>query len=76
VPFWWTDVHGVKLQVAGVAAGADRVEIEDGPAGAAFVARYWLAGELLAVAAVDQPRVVAAARRELESTGKEGSIAA
>lgn len=76
VPFWWTDVHGVKLQFAGRCAGWERVDVEDGASPHTFSARYRRAGELLAVVAIDQPRVVAEGRRHLESHLKERSLVA
>jgi 3-phenylpropionate/trans-cinnamate dioxygenase ferredoxin reductase component len=76
VPFWWTDVHGVKLQFAGRCDAWDRVEVEDGPSPHEFAARYWHRDELVAVTAVGQPRVVAQGRRQLEMNTTEGSFVA
>jgi 3-phenylpropionate/trans-cinnamate dioxygenase ferredoxin reductase component len=76
VPFWWTDVHGMKLQFAGHCVGWDEVELDDGIPGHGFVAHYRRAGEVVAVAAAGQPRAVAATRRQLESNVIEGSLVA
>jgi 3-phenylpropionate/trans-cinnamate dioxygenase ferredoxin reductase subunit len=68
LPFFWSDQHGVKLQWVGYAPAWDAVEIEDGDAPRAFSARFLRDGRLVAVLAADQPRVVAAARKELGGT--------
>jgi hypothetical protein len=77
VPFWWTDIYGVKVQFAGRCIGADRVELgDDDPSQHTFAARYWRSDELVAVVAAGQPRIVAEGRRQLESNAWERGLAA
>lgn len=50
VPYFWSDLYGVRLQMLGsVGGGADMQIIHDEPARRAFVAEYHRAGELVAV---------------------------
>jgi len=65
LPFFWSDQHGVKLQLVGRPDGADRVEVEDLDPPRTFVVRYLRGATLLAVLAAGLPRAVAAARKEL-----------
>lgn len=63
-PFFWSDQFGLRLQLVGEPAGADRVELEGGQD--EFVARYLgPGGELLAALAVNRPAEVGRLRREL-----------
>lgn len=63
-PFFWSDQFGLRLQLVGEPAGADRVELEGDED--EFVARYLGAGgELLAALAVNRPAEVGRLRREL-----------
>ena len=63
-PFFWSDQFGLRLQLVGDPAGADRVELEGGQD--EFVARYLGAGgELLAALAANRPAEVGQLRREL-----------
>ncbi len=66
LPFFWSDQHGSKLQWVGYAPRWDEVEIDDSE-GPGFLARYRVGGKLAGVLAVDRPRELAAARRELAS---------
>jgi NADPH-dependent 2,4-dienoyl-CoA reductase/sulfur reductase-like enzyme len=66
LPFFWSDQHGVKLQWVGYAPAWDTVEIDDVDPPRSFSARYLREGRLLGVLAAGQPRVVAAARKELQ----------
>ena len=63
-PFFWSDQFGLRLQLVGEPAGADRVEIEGGEN--EFVARYLAAdGSLLAALAANRPAEVGGFRKEL-----------
>jgi NADPH-dependent 2,4-dienoyl-CoA reductase/sulfur reductase-like enzyme len=63
-PFFWSDQFGLRLQLVGRPAGADRVEVEGGEN--EFVARYVAAdGSLLAALAANRPAEVGRFRREL-----------
>lgn len=63
-PFFWSDQFGLRLQLVGEPAGADRVEVEGGED--EFVACYLAAdGTLLAALAANRPAEVGRLRREL-----------
>lgn len=50
VPYFWSDIHGVRLQMLGSAPGACQVRIvHEDAAKSAFVAEYHAAGELKGV---------------------------
>lgn len=50
VPYFWSDIHGVRLQMLGSAAGADEVRmVHDDREKRSFVAEYFRAGELTGV---------------------------
>ena len=64
VPYVWSDLLGLRLQLVGSAAGAASVELDGGRD--AFRARYAdAAGRPVAVLLANRPAEVAAARREL-----------
>jgi 3-phenylpropionate/trans-cinnamate dioxygenase ferredoxin reductase component len=51
VPYFWSDLHGVRLQLLGTAQGADQTRIvHEDPDRRAFVAEYHKSGELIGVA--------------------------
>ncbi|OMH31502.1 hypothetical protein BGP79_11045 [Tersicoccus sp. Bi-70] len=65
-PYFWSDQYDLRLQVAGVVSGHDELRIEEGSvAGRSFLARYYRAGEPVAVLGVNQPRLFTRARRSL-----------
>ena len=67
VPYFWSDQYGVRLQFAGTAGLADRVEIEAGdPAAFSFLAVYYRGEEAVAVLGLDQPRLFTRWRKALE----------
>jgi 3-phenylpropionate/trans-cinnamate dioxygenase ferredoxin reductase component len=50
VPYFWSDMHGVRIQLLGTAAGADDVRIvHEDTEGKAFVAELRKAGDLIGV---------------------------
>ncbi|UWQ21635.1 NAD(P)/FAD-dependent oxidoreductase [Jannaschia sp. W003] len=65
VPWFWSDQYDVKLQIAGVNAGHDRVVVRDG--GAARSHWYFRGTELLAVDAMNDPRAYMVGMRLLEA---------
>lgn len=65
VPWFWSDQHGVKLQIAGLLDGFTRSEREGDPAAGRFSIRYYAGERLLAVCSVNDPRSHMRARREL-----------
>lgn len=70
VPFFWSDQHGSKLQWVGHAPVWDSVDLEDDTE-PGFIARYRVGDELVGVLAVDRPRALARARRELSVDNRE-----
>lgn len=75
-PYFWSDQYDLRLQVAGVVTGHDDLRIEEGSvAGRSFLARYYRAGEPVAVLGVNQPRLFTRARRSLGAGPAAGSSA-
>lgn len=70
-PWFWSDQFDVKLQIAGLSTGHDQV-VERPGAGGACSYWYYRAGDLLAVDAMNEPRVYMVAKRLIES-GKSPS---
>jgi NADPH-dependent 2,4-dienoyl-CoA reductase/sulfur reductase-like enzyme len=65
-PYFWSDQYGARLQFAGHRPAGDAVEILDGdPADRRFVAGYRRHGELVAVFAMNQPKLFGRWRRQL-----------
>jgi NADPH-dependent 2,4-dienoyl-CoA reductase/sulfur reductase-like enzyme len=61
VPWFWTDQHGVNLQVAGLPADAARTVVRQGGPAGGFVAVHLDAeGAVLGVTAADNPREIRA----------------
>lgn len=66
LPWFWSDQYDVKLQIAGLSAGYDRVVLRgDSGSGRQFMAFYLQGERLLAVDAVNRPREFMAVRRAL-----------
>ncbi|OCP14963.1 NAD(P)/FAD-dependent oxidoreductase [Ensifer sp. LC163] len=65
-PWFWSDQFDVKLQIAGLSTGYDRVATRHG-AGNAVSYWYYRGDELLAVDAMNDPRVYMAAKRMIEA---------
>lgn len=53
VPWFWSDQYDLKLQIAGVSAGADQYVVRGDPAAERFSVLSYRAGRLLAVDAVN-----------------------
>lgn len=62
VPWFWSDQYDLKLQIAGLSAGHDRVVVRGDPAERKFAAFYLADGRLLAVDAVGSPMEFMASR--------------
>jgi 3-phenylpropionate/trans-cinnamate dioxygenase ferredoxin reductase component len=64
VPFVWSDQYDVKIQVAGVVRGDDRIEIVDGSLDdLRFVAAVGRAGRLVGAVGFSRPKVLMQYRR-------------
>lgn len=65
-PWFWSDQYDVKLQIAGLSAGYDNVATRPGATGS--VSYWYYRGEqLLAVDAMNEPRVYMVAKRLIEA---------
>jgi len=65
MPWFWSDQYDIKLQIAGLNTGYDRVIVRDG--GAARSHWYFAGGTLLAVDAMNDPRAFMVGKRLLEA---------
>ena len=64
-PWFWSDQYDVKLQIAGLSAGHDRVAVRSSGAGRSHW--YYGAGRLLAVDAMNAPRDYMVGKRLIEA---------
>lgn len=55
LPWFWSDQYDLKLQIAGLSSGHDRIVVRGEPASRKFAAFYLREGRLLAVDAVGMP---------------------
>ncbi|GAA4044738.1 FAD-dependent oxidoreductase [Arthrobacter methylotrophus] len=77
VPYFWSDQYGVKLQFAGHARDAERVEIEAGALeDHSFLAVYYRGDEPVGVLGVNQPRLFTRWRRQLNASTTQPLLAA
>jgi len=68
VPWFWTDQHGVNLQVAGLPADAARTVVRQGGAPGAFVAVHLADdGRVIGVTAANNPREIRAGQALIKS---------
>lgn len=65
VPWFWSDQHEFKLQIAGLAEGYDEERVEGDPDEGHFAVSYFRGGALIAVDAVNNPRAHMLARKAL-----------
>jgi 3-phenylpropionate/trans-cinnamate dioxygenase ferredoxin reductase component len=63
VPWFWSDQYDIKLQIAGLSHGYDRIVVRGDPAARKFAAFYLRDGALLAVDAVGSPMEFMASRQ-------------
>lgn len=73
VPWFWSDQYDVKLQIAGLSDGYDRVTVEGDPEANAFAVSYWRGSQLLAVDAINMPRAFMQARRSLQQPASQST---
>ena len=75
LPWFWSDQYDLKLQIAGLSQGFDRVVLRgDSAAGRSFAAFYFSGEKLLAVDAINRPKEFMATRRAL-TTGQSADPA-
>jgi|SRR5215813_11770487 len=65
VPWFWSDQYEIKLQIAGIADGYDRVEVIGDPAAARFSVEYRRDGRLIAVDAINDARAHMMSRKRI-----------
>ena len=56
VPWFWSDQYDLKLQIAGISSGYDRVVLRGDPAARKFAAYYLRENRLIAVDAINSPK--------------------
>jgi 3-phenylpropionate/trans-cinnamate dioxygenase ferredoxin reductase subunit len=69
VPWFWSDQHGTKLQIAGLTAGREAAVVRGDVDAASFSVYCFTGDRLVGVESVNQPREHLAARRLLEAGG-------
>lgn len=67
VPWFWSDQYDVKLQIAGLNAGFERVVVRPGSHPGSRSHWYYRGAELLAVDAMNEPRAYMVAKRLIEA---------
>jgi 3-phenylpropionate/trans-cinnamate dioxygenase ferredoxin reductase subunit len=72
-PWFWSDQYDVKLQIAGLNRGYDMVVVRQGNTSHSVSHLYYKGEELLAVDAMNEPRVYMVSKRLLEA-GKSISV--
>ncbi|MEY4139019.1 MAG: hypothetical protein RLZZ371_1201 [Pseudomonadota bacterium] len=66
-PWFWSDQYDVKLQIAGLNTGYDRIVVRPGPKEGSVSHWYYVGEQMLAVDAMNDPRSFMVAKRLLES---------
>jgi len=65
VPWFWSDQYDLKLQIAGVSTGYDQTVVRGNPQDGRFAVFYLVAGRVIAVDAVNDPRSFILGRNQL-----------
>ena len=65
LPYFWSDQHGHRIQMAGYASLADSVDVETDAGEQGFLAVYRRAGEPVAALSLDRPREFVRWRKSL-----------
>ncbi|HEU4973644.1 MAG TPA: FAD-dependent oxidoreductase [Baekduia sp.] len=66
--FFWSDQHGVRIQLVGEPHGADRTTTDGDPHSDAYATTYWRGDRPVAVLLVGRPHGLAGARRLIAGT--------
>ena len=69
-PWFWSDQHGVRLQMAGLSEGADRTITRGEPGGGSFITFHLRDGVLIGADAVDSVREFIFCRRLVAARGR------
>jgi 3-phenylpropionate/trans-cinnamate dioxygenase ferredoxin reductase subunit len=75
VPWFWSDQYHVKLQIAGLNTGYDRVIVRPGTREDSASHWYFAGKQLLAIDAMNEPRSFMCGKRILESGGTADAAA-
>lgn len=71
IPWFWSDQYEFKLQIAGVATGANRWDIHGEPGGGSFSVYHYLDDRLLAVDSVNAPKEHLLIRKRLSEESEQ-----
>jgi 3-phenylpropionate/trans-cinnamate dioxygenase ferredoxin reductase subunit len=66
-PWFWSDQYDVKLQIAGLNAGYDRVAVRPGASAGSASHWYYRGDDLIAVDAMNEPRAYMVGKRLIEA---------
>ena len=69
-PWFWSDQHGVRLQMVGLSEGADRTVTRGAPDGGSFITFHLRDGVLIGADAVDSVREFIFCRRLVAARGR------
>ena len=69
-PWFWSDQHGVRLQMAGLSEGADRMVTRGAPGGESFITFHLRDGVLIGADAVNSVREFIFCRRLVAARGR------
>lgn len=69
VPWFWSDQHDLKLQIAGLNIGYDHTVVRGDPVTESFSVLYYRGHQLISIDAINRPRDYIAVRRILDSGG-------
>ncbi|SIO51886.1 3-phenylpropionate/trans-cinnamate dioxygenase ferredoxin reductase subunit [Rhodovulum sp. ES.010] len=72
-PWFWSDQYDVKLQIAGLNAGYERVIVREGDKAGSISHWYYRGESLLAVDAMNDPRAYMTAKRLIEAGRSPGA---
>ncbi|KZL17019.1 Rhodocoxin reductase [Pseudovibrio axinellae] len=74
LPWFWSDQHHIKLQIAGLSNGYDEAVLVGDTSADSFYVAYLAKGKLIAVDSVNHPRSHMMARRVIGQEWKEGLL--
>lgn len=65
VPWFWSDQYDMKLQIAGLSVGYDRIELHGEPGDGSFSVAYFRNDALIALDAINRPQDFVRARKAI-----------
>jgi len=75
VPWFWSDQYDLKLQIAGLGEGHDRIVVRGSPAERKFAAFYLREGVLLATDAINSPMEFMASKQLIARAARPDPVA-